>query len=73
MTPCGRHTSACTGTDARPYRVFPTGTVSTLCAGCAAVLRAMGMDLREDVQPEWRRRLAGRDNTGEILAVVHAR
>jgi hypothetical protein len=66
MTPCTRRTSACTGGPARPYRVWPTGTVTNLCDLCSAVLRSLGMDLRDDVQPEWRRNLKAKDLTGAL-------
>ena len=47
--PCRGHTSACLGSPTKPYghgllRREPVA----LCDACAAVLRAMGMDLRDE-------------------------
>jgi hypothetical protein len=66
MTICTHRTTACAETPTRSYRVWPTGTVTNLCDPCAAVLRSLGMDLREDAIPEWRRRLVARDMTGAL-------
>ena len=45
---CRRHTAACVVLPARTYRVWPTGSPAVLCEPCAAELRAMGMDLRDE-------------------------
>jgi hypothetical protein len=65
---CTGHTSRCSDTNLRPVRV---GTnEARLCPECIAVWRAMGANVEElpvPFVPEWRRRLTGRDNTGEVL------
>jgi hypothetical protein len=63
MTSCCHRTTVCVDTPARPYLVWPTGIITNLCPPCAQTLRELGMDLREDDRPEWRRRLPAKDMT----------
>ena len=63
---CRGATSACIATPARAYRRWPGNEPVVLCDPCATRLREMGLGL-EEALPEWRRRLAARDNTGSIL------
>lgn len=63
MTACSHRTTVCVGTPAHPFLVWPTGIHTNLCPPCTAVVRSMGVDLREDTLPEWRRRLTARDMT----------
>lgn len=63
---CHHRFAAHDGLDVRVMVVWPLMSKYAMCAGCRRAAQDLGLDIREEWVPEWRKRLTARDETGRI-------